>query len=275
MVLVSSEWLSWLIAAVVTCNLGHGSEIHSATQRGPGIMNLVCRASLQIPDALHKPCACTAPTKNGVCHYWDYMVDASVATSLRVGSYIQMFGIIFEIMDTWPSPEFLWGTLLDWDLMLLGSTHHDWIFEGSSLGYDGACDNRGYAVVVIECWSSFLALQVQTPCGSAIPCYLITGSRASRILRGRECHTPKVTPIMAHSALLEKGLWSVGLAQLHDEVNQRLYRRRPVQGKGIEGLNRLRASRPLLWFLTSFSCSHLLAFADFSPQTLLYLSICI
>jgi hypothetical protein len=84
-----------------------------------------------------------------------------------------------------------------WNLMLLGCTDHDGIFECPFLGYASECDPQVYAVVVTGCWSAFVALPVQTPWdpgGSATLCYLINGLRASRILRRRECHVPRVIP---------------------------------------------------------------------------------
>jgi hypothetical protein len=67
MKLLSSKWVYCLSVPAVTCSLGHGSEIYGATQWDPGILNLVCRATLQISDALCKPCSGAAPAKNGVC----------------------------------------------------------------------------------------------------------------------------------------------------------------------------------------------------------------
>jgi hypothetical protein len=209
--LLSSEWLPCLIIPVVTCSLCHGSEFYGTTQWDPGIVNLACRATLQTSDKLYKLCACAAPAKNGLCHNWDCIVAVILATILRASAYIQMF----EIMDTWPSPELPQGTHHDWDLILRGSTRHNWIFEGSFLGYAGDCDYQGYAAMVMGCWSAFVALPVHTPWdpgGSAIPCYLINGLRASRILRRRECHTP----VYFCWALLQTGLWPVGSARIHE-----------------------------------------------------------
>jgi hypothetical protein len=197
-------------------------------------MNLVCWATLQISDALYKPYACATPAKNGAWHYWDYIVVVILATSLRASADIQMFEILFEIMDTWTSPELSSRMHHDWDLMLLSSTHHDWIFEGSFLGCDGDCDHRGYAVVAIGCWSAVVALQVQTPWdpgGSAFPWHLIIGLRASRILRGRECHTPRVLPVLFFWALLQMGCGPRAWPK-YKRVDRCLYRRRPTQERG-------------------------------------------
>jgi hypothetical protein len=95
-----------------------------------------------------------------------------------------MFEFLFENMHTRPSPQLPLGTHHDWDLMLLGSSHHDGIFEGPFLGYDGDCDHKAYTVVATRCVSAIVGLQVQTPWdpgGSAISWYLIGGLRASRI----------------------------------------------------------------------------------------------
>jgi hypothetical protein len=192
------------------------------TQWDPGIMNLVCRATLQIFDTLYKSCAPAASANNGVCHYWDYIVAVILATSLTASADIQMF----KIMDILPSSELPCGIHHDWDLMLLGTTHHDWIFDGSFLGYDSDLDHRGYAANATRCWSAFVALQVQTPWdtgGSAIPWYLIIGLRTSRILRGRECHAPRVMFVLFHWALLQNGLWSVGLAQVQESGLMHIY----------------------------------------------------
>jgi hypothetical protein len=45
-----------------------------------------------------------------------------------------------------------------------------------------------------------------------------------------ECHTPRVMLVLIHWALLQKGLWSMGLAQIQ-ENDRCFYTRRPTQEK--------------------------------------------
>jgi hypothetical protein len=229
----------------------------------PEIMNLVCKATLQISDAFYKPCACAALAKNGVCHCWDYTVAVILASGLRESADIQMFEFLFENMHTRPSPQLPLGTHHDWDLMLLGSSHHDGIFEGPFLGYDGDCDHKAYTVVATRCVSAIVGLQVQTPWdpgGSAISWYLIGGLRASRILRRRECHIPMVSPILFVWALLQKASWSMGWAQIEGTGPMLIYQE-ASRGEGhrrnessVSSSSFAPVSHPLLWFPTSLLC---------------------
>ena len=134
-----------------------------------------------------------------------------------------------------------------------------------------------YATISLGYWLAFVGRQVQTPWdpgGFVVHWHLSTGRGTSRILRGRECHAPRVMPVLSHWALLQSGLWSSGWPN-YRSMDRGLYTRRPAQEKDIEGLNRLQVPHLLLWFLTSCSSASPPCFCWILTSNSIVSSICI